>query len=222
MEAFQGGFMAVLEFVVFFFAIKLWQAGKFSVGDFVLIQTYLIQLMANLWEVSRIIQRLYQDLAEAEEMIEILNTPHEVTDKPNAQPLVVSKGRVVLDRVTFAYNQTREVISDLSLDITPGEKIGIIGPSGAGKTTIVGLLFRFFDVSSGHISIDGQDIANVTQDSLRRQSAFVPQDPILFHRSIMENIRYGRPDATDEEVIVAARAAHCDEFIQDFPDGYHT
>ncbi len=222
MEAFQGAFMAILEFTVFFFAIKLWVAGRITVGDFVLIQTYLIQLMANLWEVSRIIQRLYQDLAEAEEMVEVLNEPHEVVDKPGAKQLAVSRGRVVFDRVSFAYHQTREVIRGLSLDIAPGEKVGIVGPSGAGKTTVVGLLFRFFDVTSGHIAIDGQDIADVTQDSLRRQTAFVPQDPVLFHRSIMENIRYGRPDATDSEVIAAARDAHCDEFISQFPDGYDT
>ncbi|MFH0829381.1 MAG: ABC transporter ATP-binding protein [Candidatus Kerfeldbacteria bacterium] len=222
MEAFQGGFMAILEFTVFFFAIRLWQAGTFSVGDFVLIQTYLIQLMSNLWEVSRIIQRLYQDLAEAEEMIEILNETHEVVDKPGAKELVVREGRIVFDRVSFMYNQTREVVHRLSLNVAPGERIGIVGPSGAGKTTIIGLLFRFFDVASGHITIDSQDIADVTQDSLRRQTAFVPQDPILFHRTIMENIRYGRPDATDKEVIAAARDAHCDEFISQFPDGYYT
>ncbi len=222
MEAFQGAFMAVLEFAIFFFAIRMWQAGRLSVGDFVLIQTYLIQLMSNLWEVSRIVQRVYQDLAEAEEMVEVLNTPHEVTDKLKAQPLVVRQGRVKFDRVSFAYNQTREVISRLSLEVAPGEKVGIVGPSGAGKTTIVGLLFRFFDVSAGHIAIDDQDIASVTQDSLRRQTAFVPQDPVLFHRSIMENIRYGRPDATDTEVMAAARLAHCDEFIRELPNGYDT
>jgi len=222
MEAFQGAFMSILEFAVFYVAIKLWQAGTFTVGDFVLIQVYLIQLMSNLWEVSRIIQRLYQDLAEAEEMIDILNLPHEVVDKPGAKELVVTKGNVVFDRVSFAYNQTREVIRRLSLDIAPGERIGIVGPSGAGKTTVIGLLFRFFDVTSGHIAIDGQDIADVTQDSLRRQTAFVPQDPLLFHRTIMENIRYGRADATDEEVVEAAKAAHCDEFINAFPDAYRT
>ncbi len=222
MEAFQGGFMAILEFTVFYFAIQLWQAGTFTVGDFVLIQVYLIQLMSNLWEVSRIIQRLYQDLAEAEEMIDILNLPHEVVDKPGAKELAVRQGSIVFDRVSFAYNQTREVIRRLTLEIAPGEKIGIVGPSGAGKTTVIGLLFRFFDVTSGHITIDGQDIADVTQNSLRRQTAFVPQDPMLFHRTIMENIRYGRSDASDEEVIEAAHAAHCDEFISMFPDKYKT
>jgi len=222
MQAFQGAFMAALEFLVFFFAIKLWQAGKFSIGDFVLIQTYLIQLMSNLWEVSRVIQRVYQDLAEAEEMVEILTTPHEVVDRPNAKPLVVSRGHVAFQNVSFAYNQTREVIHELSLDVVPGEKVGLVGPSGAGKSTIVGLLFRFFDVSGGRIEIDNQDIAGVTQYSLRKNMAFVSQDPILFHRTIKENIRYGRPDATDEEVVAASKAAHCDEFIQLFPDGYNT
>lgn len=221
-EAFQGGFMVILEFVVFYAAIKLWQTGIFSIGDFVLIQTYLVQLFMNLWEVSRIIQRLYRDLADAEEMIDMLNLPHEIQDIPAAKPLLVREGQIVFDAVNFAYHKTREVVSDLSLTIAPGEKVGLVGPSGAGKTTIVGLLFRFFDVTSGHISIDGQDIARVTQNSLRSQAAFVPQDPVLFHRTIMENIRYGRPEATDDEVIAAARKAHCDEFIKEFPDGYNT
>lgn len=221
-EAFQGGFMVILEFVVFYAAIKLWQTGIFSIGDFVLIQTYLVQLFMNLWEVSRIIQRLYRDLADAEEMIDMLNLPHEIQDIPAAKPLVVREGQIMFDHVNFAYHKTRDVVSDLSLTIAPGEKVGLVGPSGAGKTTIVGLLFRFFDVTSGHISIDGQDIARVTQNSLRSQAAFVPQDPVLFHRTIMENIRYGRPEATDDEVIAAARKAHCDEFIKEFPDGYNT
>lgn len=222
MEAFQGGFMSILEFVVFFVAIQMWQAGKFSVGDFVLVQTYLIQLMTNLWEVSRTVQRVYQDLAEAEEMVDMLKLPHEVVDRPNAQPLTVSQGRITFDHVTFAYNQTRSVIQDFSLDVQPGEKVGLVGPSGAGKTTIVGLLFRYFDVTAGQVLIDGQNISAVTQNSLRGQMAFVSQDPILFHRTIMENIRYGRPNASDDEVVAAAKAAHCDEFIQEFPDQYNT
>lgn len=221
-EAFQSGFMSVLEFIIFYVAIRLWQTGVFTIGDFVLIQTFLIQLFTNLWEVSRIIQRLYRDLAEAEEMIEMLNLPHEVQDVSGAKPLVVNEGKIVFDHVNFAYHQTRDVIKDLSLTIAPGEKVGLVGPSGAGKTTIVGLLFRFFDVTGGHIMIDGQDIARVTQNSLRSQAAFVPQDPVLFHRTIMENIRYGRPKATDDEVIAAARKAHCDEFIREFPEGYNT
>jgi ATP-binding cassette subfamily B protein len=221
-EAFQSAFMFLLEFTVFYVAIRLWQAGVVSVGDFVLIQTYLIQLFHGLWEVSRIIQRLYRDLADAEEMIEMLNLPHEVQDVPGAKPLVVRDGRIVFDHVSFSYHKTREVVGDLSLTIAPGEKVGLVGPSGAGKTTIVGLLFRFFDVTSGQITIDGQNISRVTQNSLRQQAAFVPQDPVLFHRTIMENIRYGRPDATDDEVIEAAKKAHCDEFIQGFPDKYHT
>lgn len=222
MEAFQGAFMSILEFAVFYYAIRLWQAGTFTIGDFVLIQTYLIQLMSNLWDVSRQIQRVYQDMAEAEEMVDIMNLPHEVVDAPAAKPLTVTRGEVVFDRADFAYNQSRRVISQLSLTIAPGEKVGIVGPSGAGKTTVIGLLFRFFDVRAGRILIDGQDIAGVTQNSLRKQIAFVPQDPMLFHRTIMENIRYGRPGASDDEVIAAARAAHCDEFISQCPDQYRT
>lgn len=218
----QGILMALLEFAVFYIAIQQWVAGNFTIGDFALIQAYIIQVFVNIWQFGRMIQRMYQHLANAEEMTEILNTPHEVQDKPSAKELTVQRGEVAFQNVSFAYHKTREVVRDFSLTVHSGEKIGLVGPSGAGKTTLVGLLFRFFDVTSGRITIDGQNIADVTQESLRRMLAFVPQDPVLFHRTLKDNIRYGRPDASEADVLAAANAAHCDEFIAQLPDGYDT
>ncbi len=221
-EAVQAGFMFLLEFAVFYVAIGLWRRGLVSVGDFVLLQIYIIQVFDQLWGFGRIVRRIYRNLADAEEMVEILNTPHQVTDVLSARELQVPHGEVEFRHMAFSYTDTREVIKDFSLRVAPGEKVGVVGPSGAGKSTLVSLIFRFFDVRGGAILIDGQNIAEVTQESLRRQVSLVPQDPILFHRTLLENIRYGRPEATEAEVVMAARLAHCDEFIQQLPEGYQT
>ncbi|MDD5110244.1 MAG: ABC transporter ATP-binding protein [Patescibacteria group bacterium] len=221
-DAIQSSLMVVLEFSIFYVAIRFWSRGMLTVGDFVLIQTYLMQMLSRLWGFGRIIRDLYRYLADAEEMVEILETPHEVQDNPNAKPLAVTTGVITFRDISFDYAQTRTVIKNFSLDIAAGEKVGLVGPSGAGKSTLVALLLRFYDLTSGQIIIDGQDIADVTQESLRAAIGYVPQDPILFHRTLMENIRYGRRDATDAEVLTASQAAHCDEFINQLPDGYQT
>lgn len=221
-EGMQAFFMVALEFLIFYISIRLWDQGILTLGDFALIQAYLIGMFRRLWELWRVIRDIYRRLADAEEMTEILTTPHEVADKPMARDLAVTAGKVEFRNVTFAYNKTREVMDSFNFAVKPGEKVGIVGPSGAGKSTLVALLFRFFDVADGAITIDGQNIADVTQDSLRRAVALVPQDPILFHRTLLENIRYGRRDATDEEVFAAAGKAHCDEFIERSPQKYDT
>lgn len=221
-EAVQFGFMIFLEFLVFYVAIGFWQKGAVSVGDFVLIQTYLIQMFDRLWDVGRTVRQLYRRLADAEEMVEILHTPHQVQDKLGAGELSVPRGELEFKNVRFAYTGVREVVTSFNLTVSSGEKVGLVGPSGAGKTTLVALLLRFYDLTDGSILIDGQDIRNVTQNSLRHNISFVPQDPILFHRTLLDNIRYGRRDATEEEVIAAAKLAHCDEFINRLPDGYGT
>ena len=221
-EAAQAGFMFALEFGVFWVAIKMWQANQVTIGDFVLVQTYLIQMFDQLWGFGRVIRRMYRSLADAEEMVQILNTPHQVRDLPARQPLRVARGEVAFRNVRFTYINSREVISDFNLTVAPGEKVGIVGPSGAGKSTLVSLIFRFFDVASGGIFIDGQNITEVTQNSLRANIGLVPQDPVLFHRSLLENIRYGRREASDAEVKQAAHLAHCDEFIGRLPEGYET
>lgn len=221
-EAVQGAFMSLLEFLVFYVVIKLWQRGLATVGDFVLVQVYLIQVFSQMWGFGRVVRRIYRSLADAEEMVEILNTPHQVQDKPNARELVVRRGELEFRDVAFTYTDSREVIHNFSLVVAPGEKVGLVGPSGAGKSTLVALMFRFFDIKNGGVYVDGQNIAEVTQESLRRNLSYVPQDPILFHRSLMDNIRYGRLEATDDEVVAAAKLAHCDDFITRLPQGYQT
>jgi ATP-binding cassette subfamily B protein len=169
------------------------------------------------------VRRIYEAMADANEMTEILLTPHEIVDEKRAAVLTVLKGVVEFRDVQFSYiGGGNLVLQDFSLKTKPGERVGIVGPSGGGKSTVLKLLVRLHDVNSGAILIDHQDISVVTQASLHRNIAYVPQEPILFHRSLMENIRYSKPVATDEEVIQAAKLAHCHEFISNFPAGYQT
>lgn len=215
--------MIGLEFLIMYLGLNLWRQDVLTVGDFVLIQAYLIQLFYNIWSFGRTLRSIYQDLADAEEMIEILNTQHEVTDREEAQKLTLSHGKIEFKSVGFSYQGNNdEVIKDLNFTIKPSEKIALIGPSGGGKSTIIKLLLRLFDINNGQILIDGKNISDYTQDSLRSQISLVPQDPILFHRTLMENIRYGRREASDKEVIAAAKMAYCHEFIEKFPEKYNT
>ena len=221
-DAIQALLMIGLELVVFYMALRFWRDGALTAGVFILIQTYLIQLFGRLWGLGYHIREIYEALADSEEMTNILITPHEIQDGPDAGELKVTKGEIKFQSVTFGYYKNKKSFRNFNLAIKAGEKIALIGPSGGGKSTIVKLLFRFHDIQGGKILIDGQNIAEVTQNSLRHNLSLVPQDPILFHRSLMENIRYGRPDVADEEVIKAAKLAHCHEFISGFPDGYET
>jgi ATP-binding cassette, subfamily B, bacterial len=221
-QAVQTLLMIALEFGVFYVAIKFWQQGVLTIGDFALIQAYIIQMFAHLWGLGRQIRRIYEALADAEEMTEILETPHEIKDVPKAGKLQASMGQINFSKVNFSYPGQNAVFRKFSLNIKPGERVALIGPSGGGKSTFVKLLLRFFDINSGKILIDDQNIAQVTQDSLRNNIGLVPQDPILFHRSLMENIRYGKSSATNEDVIKVSKLAHCHEFISKFPQGYDT
>jgi ATP-binding cassette subfamily B protein len=148
--------------------------------------------------------------------------PHQLRDTPEAVPLVHKGAAVAFEHVEFQYPGGRQVFKDLSFTIQPGQRVGLIGPSGGGKSTLVTLLQRFYDVDGGRILVDGQDVAQVTQNSLRQAISTVPQDTALFNRSLLENIRYGRPEATDEEVARAAEAAHCSSFISKLPRGFET
>ncbi len=221
-DAFQQGLMVLVEFFIFYYAIKFWELNMITIGTFVLIQVYILGLSQRLWDFGRIVRNIYESFADSKEMVEILETPYDVKDVPNAGEMKVGEGKIEFRDTTFAFNETRNVLESLNLVIQGGEKVALIGPSGAGKSTIVKLLLRMYDLASGSIEIDGQNIKDVTQDSLRLSISLVPQDPILFHRTLMENIRYGREDATDEEVVEAARLAHCDEFIDVLPDKYNT
>lgn len=221
-DAIQALLILIVEFLIFYYAIKYWGRGLITIGTFVLAQTYIIGLAQQLWGLSRVIRNIYQSIADSKEMVEILAKPYDIKDIPSAQYLLVSRGEIEFRNVSFNFNETRQVLKNINLKIQPGEKIAIIGPSGAGKTTFVRLIMRLYDVTEGSICIDGQDISKATQESLREQISLVPQDPLLFHRTLMENIRYGRRNAMDEEVREAARLAHCDEFIDVLPLKYET
>ncbi|MBY0110686.1 ABC transporter ATP-binding protein/permease [Patescibacteria group bacterium] len=218
----QTVMMVLIEFVLFFTAIHLWAEGVLTVGDFVLIQAYLLVAIDRLWNFGSALRKLFEAFADATEMVEIMDEPHEVQDVKNAKALSVTGGAISFNNVDFGFNDSGNVLQDFNLSIGSHEKVALVGPSGAGKTTITKLILRFFDVKGGAIVIDGQNIAEVTQKSLRESIAFMPQEPTLFHRTLMENIRYGRLDATDDEVIEAARKAHCDEFITKAPEGFDT
>jgi ATP-binding cassette subfamily B protein len=221
-ETVQATLMVGLNIVLMAWAVHLWRLGQFSVGDYAFIQTYTIQLFSMLWDIGRHMKKLYEEFAYANEMTEILLQPHTVSDVENAQDLRVRNGNIVFDNVSFSYYPGKYVLKNFSLNIAPGERVAFVGSSGGGKTTITKLLLRFYDIERGSIAIDGQNIRGVTQDSLRNSVAFVPQDPVLFHRTLMDNIKYGKPKATKEEVIRASKMAHCHEFINSLPDGYDT
>lgn len=218
----QGLFAIAIEIAILGGAVLLWQQGLLTVGDFVLIQVYILALIDRVWGIGNSMRRLFSAFADANEMIEIFDTPHAVKDIEGAKPLVVEKGAITLEKVSFGFSEERVILEDFNLSINAGEKIALVGPSGAGKSTVTKLLLRMYDVTEGAVRVDGQDISKVTQESLRSAISFVPQEPILFHRSLRDNIRYGRPDASDEEVIEAAKKAHCHEFISGLAEGYDT
>ncbi|MCW1948897.1 MAG: ABC transporter ATP-binding protein/permease [Candidatus Shapirobacteria bacterium] len=220
--ALQSFLLVVLEIGIFYFAIRLWQREILTVGDFVLIQSYIIEVVMMVWDFGRVITRIYEHLAEAEEMTLILNTPHEIKDDLEACTLEVKSGEIKFDKVDFGYEDGDKVITNFNLTVNAGQTVALVGLSGSGKSTLMKLILRLHDIQKGKILIDGQDIAKVTQESLRSQISLVPQDPILFHRSLMENIRYGRFNASDKEVIEASKLAYCDEFISKLSKGYKT
>lgn len=221
-DAVQSLLMIGLEIGIIYFSIKFWNKKLLTVGDFVLIQTYLGNIFIQMRNFGKIVRKIYGALADANEMTEIFQTKHEIRDIKNAKELVVNEGKIQFKNVDFKYEKGKMLLENLKLTIKPNERVALIGPSGAGKTTIIKLLLRMHNLTGGKILIDGQNIAKVTQESLREAVSLVPQDPILFHRTLMENIRYGKPDATDKEVIEAAKAANAHEFISELVSGYET
>ena len=221
-EAGQSALGFSIEFLLFYFTIQYWQQGLVTVGFFVLLQVYVLYLIEQLWGFTRITRDIYQAYADAKEMVEIMKLPHEIVDVPRAKELTVSAGEITFEDLQFSFNGTRKVLEHISITINPGEKVALIGPSGAGKTTFVRLLLRLYPPTAGKIFIDNQDITKVTQGSLRRNIALVPQDPVLFHRTLADNIAYGKPDASKKEIGLAATMAHCGEFIKNLPQGLET
>ena len=195
------------------------QAGTQSLGDFVFINAMLMQLSIPLNFIGFIYREIRQGLTDIEQMFDLLDVQQEVQDKPGAEPLKVDKAAIRFDDVHFAYDSNRPILKGISFEVPAGKTVAIVGPSGAGKSTISRLLFRFYDVQSGSVTIDGQDVRDVTQESLRKVIGMVPQDTVLFNDTIAYNIRYGRTDATDEEVEKAAEMAQISGFIRHLPEG---
>ena len=211
-------------------ALDGWVHGLIGAGDFVMITALTSSLLQTAYNLGQRIPEFYDLVGSAREGIDTLIVPATVVDKPGASALTVAEGEIHLGRIAFAYEvpsadehrRLRNVVKDFELTIHAGQRVGLVGPSGAGKTTLMGLLMRMHDVTEGAICIDGQDIRDVTQESLRQSIALIPQDTTLFHRNLLENIRYGRPGASDEEVEAAARRAHAHEFIVEQEHGYRT
>jgi ATP-binding cassette subfamily B protein len=195
---------------------------RMTVGDFVLVNTYLIQLYMPLNFLGMVYRNIKQSLVDLEQMLTLLKEAPEIVDRPDAPALVVRRGAVAFREVDFRYDPRRAILEDIDFTIKPGETLAIVGSSGAGKSTIARLLFRFYDVDAGSIEIDGQDVREVTQDSLRRAIGVVPQDTVLFNDTVLYNIAYGRPGANRAEIEAAARFARIHDFVMGLPDGYDT
>ncbi|WP_368417700.1 ABC transporter ATP-binding protein/permease [Rhodovarius sp.] len=197
-------------------------SGRMSVGDFVLVNTYMIQLFIPLNFLGFVYREMKQGLTDMEAMFRLLREEREIADAPGAPALPPGPGALRFNDVRFAYRPDRQILKGISFEVPAGKMMAIVGPTGAGKSTISRLLFRFYDVTGGKISVDGHDITQVTQDSLRQAVGVVPQDTVLFNDTIRYNIAYGRPDATEEEIVEAAKLAQVHDFVLRMPDGYNT
>jgi ATP-binding cassette, subfamily B, bacterial len=203
-------------------SVELWRRGQISTGDVVLTTTLGFTVLHASRDFAMALVDMVQQFAKLAEAVQVLGLPHEMQDAADAQPLQVRGGAIAFRNVRFSYPSGQRVLTDFKLDVPAGQKVGLVGRSGAGKSTIIALLQRLYDPDAGDVLIDGQSIAHVTQESLRGSIAVVQQDISLFHRSLLENLRYGRPEASNEEVYRAVEAARCTEFISRLPEGFDT
>ncbi|MBP6950664.1 MAG: ABC transporter ATP-binding protein [Alphaproteobacteria bacterium] len=204
------------------YAYWCWTHHLVTVGDIVLVFNTSWNIIMMLWWASIELPNFFKGIGVCQQALSLLQAPITLVDAPQAKELSIRQGKIQFQKVHFQYPNMSPLFSNKSILIKPGQKVGLVGYSGSGKTTFVNLILRLFDIQSGQILIDDQDIAGVTQDSLRKAISFIPQDPTLFHRTLLDNIRYGKPDAFEEDVIVAAQKAHAHEFIMTLPQEYHT
>ncbi|HJP96390.1 MAG TPA: ABC transporter ATP-binding protein [Candidatus Saccharimonadales bacterium] len=218
-----GTMMTILQIVVLGLTLRAVSSHVIEIGTMLLIQVYVMQMISELWDLSNMTRTVEQSVADAEEMVEVFDVEPEVKDPAKPEKVRITQGAITVDNVTFTHDGANGALfTGFSLNIKPGEKIGLVGHSGSGKTTLTRLLLRFSDLDSGVITIDGQNISSIKQAELRSHIAYVPQEPVLFHRSLRENIAYARPSASKADVVRAAKLAHADGFIGTLPDGYDT
>ncbi len=222
LEVFQGILITVAQSLILYVMIHLWVRNEISTGTVVLIQMYMVIIFDRLWDLNNSLTRFMKSAADMKEMVDIFEITPDILDPKNPEQLKIKEGNIIFKDVSFKYSIGQEVLINFNLDIKSGERVGLVGYSGAGKSTITKLLLRFNDVVSGSITIDGQNIKNITQDDLRSIISYVPQEPILFHRTIKENILYGKPLATHDEVIEVSKKAHAHDFIDKLPYKYET
>jgi len=217
-------FLSLFYFVavilgVFGSLLYLWANNQITTGQVVQVFTTMWSIAMILWTIGSALPVLFQSFGIAKQAYSVMRDPQDIRDKPGAQNLKVSSGEIIFDNVSFHYGE-KKLFENKHVLIQGGERVGLVGYTGAGKSTFISLILRFFPLHRGKILIDGQDVAAVTLESLRAQIALIPQEPVLFHRTLKENISYGKPEAAEEEIIRAARLAHCDEFIRQIPHGY--
>ncbi|SNB58636.1 ATP-binding cassette, subfamily B [Marinobacter sp. es.042] len=218
----QALIIGLAMIVIMAMAVQEVARGEITLGDFTMINAYLLQLFIPLNALGFVYREIRQALVNVERLFKLLGDKPAIEDAPDAAELAVDRGEVQFDHIHFAYRPDRPILKDVNFSIPSGHKIAVVGASGAGKSTLARLLFRFYDVDQGAIRIDGQDIRQVTQDSLRSAIGVVPQDTVLFNDTLYRNLAYGRPEATEEEVYRAARMAHLEDFIHSLPEGYET
>ena len=221
-SAVQNGLSISLQVGIFAYSLYAWSRGEITAGTVVVVQTFITGIWSLVWDLSNSISRSLKAFANASEMVEIFELPTDLADPEHPEPCHISDGAIEFRDVSFRYSGGEEVFSHFSFSVCAGEKVGLVGPSGGGKSTVTKLLLRFADPQGGGIFIDSQDIRSIRQDDLRNAVAYVPQEPLLFHRPLRENIAYGDPDATEERMFEASRRAHADDFIKRLPSGYET